>query len=132
MEQGPKENNYDITYTLAEDGILYPNISFEQDTDYVIGKYGMMIGEYVMANRRGEYIRKINEGSWNRYLHEIDEECHEQIELIMERIKETEGVMEQLKEADPMEWVRRVNEIKMRAERVVLERIVLWGFEDVI
>ena len=124
MEQGKEKNNYRITYTLAENGIYYPNISLEQDTDYVIGKYGMIVGEYIMANRRGEYIRKINEGSWNRYLYEINEECNDQIEMIMERIKEREGITEQLKAADTMEWIRRVNEIKLRVERMVLESVV--------
>lgn len=60
---------------------------------------------------------------------EIDEECNDQIELIMERIKEKEGVTEQLKATDPMEWSRRVNEIKLRVERMVLESMV-WDFSD--
>ncbi len=129
MEQEREKNNYAITYMLAENGIYYPNISLEQDTDYVIGKYGIIAGEFIMENRRDEYIRKINEGSWNQYLHEIDEECNDQIDLIMERIKEKEGVTEQLKATDPMEWIRRVNEIKLRVERVVLESVV-WNFEE--
>lgn len=129
MEQEREKNNYAITYMLAENGIYYPNISLEQDTDYVIGKYGIIAGEYIMENRRDEYIRKINEGSWNQYLHEIDEECNDQIDLIMERIKEKESVTEQLKATDPMEWIRRVNEIKLRVERVVLESVV-WNFEE--
>lgn len=47
----------------------------------------------------------------------------------MERIKEKEGVTEQLKATDPMEWSRRVNEIKLRVERMVLESMV-WDFSD--
>lgn len=54
-----------------------------------------------MESRRSDYIRKINEGNWNRYLHEMDEECNEQVELSMEWIKE--GVTEKLKNCGPVE-----------------------------
>lgn len=96
-----------ITYRLAEDGCYYPQLSLEQKTDYVIGKYGIMRGEYMMKYRR------------HQYLHDVDGECHREMELVVKRIMEKEGVTEQLKKEDPMEWVRRVNEIKVRVEEII-------------
>lgn len=63
-------------------------------------------------------------GAWNRYLHEVDEECHREVELAVKRTAEKEGVTEQLKSENPMEWVRRVNGIKGRVEKVVWRKIV--------
>lgn len=108
-----------ITYQLAENGCYYPQLSLEQKTDYVIGKYGIMRGEYMMKCQRHEYLKMLMDGTWNQYLHDVDEECHSEAELAVRRIVEKEGVTEQLKKENPMEWVRRVNGIKQRVEESI-------------
>ena len=108
-----------ITYQLAENGCYYPQLSLEQKTDYVIGKYGIMRGEYMMKCQRYEYLKLLMDGTWNQYLHDVDEECHREAELAVRRIVEKEGVTEQLKKENPMEWVRRVNGIKQRVEESI-------------
>ena len=114
-----------ITYHLAEDGCYYPQLSLEQKTDYVIGKYGIMRGEYLMKYRRHEYLKMLMDGIWNQYLHDVDEECHREVELAAKRIMEKEGVTEQLKKENPMEWVRRVNGIKARVEEEVVKNLYM-------
>ena len=108
-----------ITYHLAEDGCYYPQLSLEQKTDYTIGKYGIMRGEYMIRYRRHEYLKMVMEGTWNQYLHDVDEECHREVELAVKRIMEKEGVTEQLKNENPLKWVQRVNGIKARVEEVM-------------
>lgn len=108
-----------ITYHLAEDGCYYPQLSLEQKTDYTIGKYGIMRGEYMIRYRRHEYLKMVMEGTWNQYLHDVDEECHREVELAVMQIMEKEGVAEQLKKENPLEWVLRVNGIKARVEEVM-------------
>lgn len=108
-----------ITYHLAEDGCYYPQLSLEQKTDYTIGKYGIMRGEYMIRYRRHEYLKMVIEGTWNQYLHDVDEECHREVELAVMQIMEKEGVAEQLKKENPLEWVLRVNGIKARVEEVM-------------
>lgn len=110
----------EITYHLAEDGCYYPQLSLEQKTDYVIGKYGIMRGEYMMKYQRHEYLKMLMDGTWNQYLHEVDEECHREVELAVKRIMEKEGVNEPLKKENPIEWVRRVNGIKARVEETTV------------
>lgn len=108
-----------ITYQLAENGCYYPQKSLEQETDYVIGKYGIMRGEYMMKCQRHEYLKMLMDGTWNQYLYDVDEECHREVELAVKRIMEKERVTEQLKSENPMEWVRRVNAIKAGVEEVM-------------
>lgn len=109
-----------ITYHLAEDGCYYPQLSLEQNTDYMIGKYGIMRAEYMIKYKRHEYLKMLMDGTWNQYLHDVDEECHREVELAVKRIMKKEGIKGKLKNENPSEWVRRVNEIKARVE----ERIV--------
>lgn len=114
-----------ITYHLAEDGCYYPQLSLEQKTDYMIGKYGIMCGEYMMEYQRHEYLKMLMDGTWNRYLHDVDEECHKEVELAVKQIMEKEGVTEQLKRENPMEWVRRVNGIKARVEEKIVKNLYM-------
>lgn len=113
-----------ITYHLAEDGCYYPQLSLEQKTDYVIGKYGIIRGEYMIKYRRHEYLKMLMDGTWNQHLHDVDEECHREVELAVKRIMEKEGVTEQLKKEKLLEWVGRVNGIKVRVEEIVKEEII--------
>ncbi len=108
-----------ITYHLAEDGCYYPLLNLEQKTDYAIGKYGIIHGEYMMRYQRHEYLKMLMDGIWNQYLHDVDEECHREVELAVKRIMEKERVTEQLKSENPMEWVQRVNAIKAGVEEVM-------------
>lgn len=117
LEKVIKENG--LVYYLEEDGCYYPDLKMEQKTDYLIGKYGIMRAEYMMEHQRYRYLKMALEGSWNEYLHEVDEECRREVELAVERIKEKEGVTEEMKKNNPIEWVRKVNGIKVRVESMV-------------
>ena len=64
-----------LIYHLAEDGCYYPDLTFEQETDYLIGKYGLIRAEYMWEHKAHEYRMMLQDGTWNRYLHEVDEEC---------------------------------------------------------
>ncbi len=72
-----------------------------------------------MKYQRHEYLKMLMDGTWNQYLHEVDEECHREVELAVKRIMDKEGVTEQLKSENPLEWVQRVNGIKARVEEVI-------------
>lgn len=114
-----------ITYHLAEDGCYYPQLSLEQKTDYAIGKYGIMRGEYMMRYQRHEYLKMLMDGTWNQYLHNMDEECHREVELVVKRIMEKEGVTEQLKKENALKWVQRVNGIKAGVEEEIVKNLYM-------
>ena len=63
---------------------------------------------------RHEYLKMLMDGTWNRYLHDVDKECHGEVELAVKRIMEKEGVTEQMKKENPVEWVQGGNGIDMR------------------
>lgn len=109
-----------IVYRLGEHDLYYPDLSLEQKTDYPIGKYGIIRGEYMLKYQRYLYLKMVMDGTWNEYLHEIDEACHKEVELAVERIKEKEGVTEWLKAENPLEWVGRANGIRVGVEEEII------------
>lgn len=122
LEQVIVENG--MRYNLAKDGCYYPDFALEQQTNYPIGKYGIMRAEYMMEEQRHQCIKMMMEGIWNQYLHEVDEECQREMDLAVKRIMEKEGVTDRLKAENPLEWVRRVNGIKVGVEEQVVSDLL--------
>ena len=113
-----------IGYTLGEDGLYYPDLELPEGTHYEIGRYGRMRWEYLKTHRRLEYIRLLMEGKLNEYLHEVDKECYERMELLVEQMKAGAGISEELKASEQMKWVGLMNNVRSAAEEIVLKEII--------
>lgn len=73
-----------ITYVLGEDDIYYSDLQLPEGTNYNIGKFGHMRCEYLKEFRHRYYMELLLDGKLNEYLHEIDEECYEMLDRIVE------------------------------------------------
>ena len=112
------------TYRREGDYLL-PNLSLPPDAeDYQIGKYGRLRQRYLKEHRRALYSSLLLEGSLMKHLAEIDRSCNDRLEIIETAMMKQEGVTEALKASDQMEWVRRRNSIRNRAEEVILTELV--------
>ena len=107
-----------------EGDFLIPNLVLPDTGDYQIGKYWRMRRRYLKEHRRVLYTNLLTSGNLRCHLAEIDQACNERIESIVSAIAEQEGVTEALKAADQVEWVRRMNSIRNRAEEIVLTELV--------
>ena len=107
-----------------EGDFLIPNLVLPDTGDYQIGKYWRMRRRYLKEHRRVLYTNLLTSGNLRCHLAKIDQACNERIESIVSAIAEQEGVTEALKAADQMEWVRRMNSIRNRAEEIVLTELV--------
>ena len=105
LEKDIVENG--ITYVLCEDDIYYPDLQLPEGTNYNIGKFGHMRCEYLKEFKQGYYMKLLLEGKLNEYLHDIDEECYEMIDRLVEQMKEKQGVTEKLKAENQMLWGKR-------------------------
>lgn len=112
-----------IIYVLGEDDIYYPDLQLPRGTNYNIGKYGHMRCEYLKEFRHGYYMELLLEGKLNEYLHEIDEECYEMMDRLVEQMKEKQGVTEKLKAENQMLW-GKINNIIACAEEIVVRELV--------
>ena len=113
-----------IVYHLGEHDLYYPDLELPEGTHYHIGKYGLMRWEYLKDKRRTEYIQLLLGGRLNEYLHEIDEECHAMLDLLVEQMKAGAGITEELKVTEPMKWVGLMNNVRSAAEEIVLRELV--------
>lgn len=112
-----------ITYSLGADELYFPVLEIPEGAHYDIGKFGRMRGEFLKEYRHSEYMKLLLSGELNQYLHEFDEECNEMMDQIVERMKMKEGVTEELKAKDQMKWIGMMNNIRARAEEMVVSRL---------
>ena len=111
------------TYRQVGDYFI-PSITLPDDGEYQIGKYGRMRRSYLQEHRKILYTNYVMEGMLFKHLAEIDQACNERMEIIVSAMSEQEGVNEALKAADQMEWVRRKNNIRNRAEEIILNELI--------
>ena len=111
------------TYTRVGDYLL-PNLTIDESEQQPIGKYGRMRKRYLKEYRPVLYTNLLTTGKLDQYLAEIDNACEEWMELLTRQMASQEDVTEALKAADQMEWVRRMNSIRSRAEEIVLKELV--------
>ena len=111
--------------TYRQEGdYLIPNLSLPDEPEYQIGKYGRMRRCYLKGHRPVLYANYLTSGTLHRYLAEIDQACNERMEVIVSDMAEQESVTEALKASDQLEWGRRMNSIRSRAEEIVLTELV--------
>ena len=80
--------------------------------------------EYLKEFKHGYYMELLLDGKLNEYLHEIDEECYEKLDRIVEKMKEKQGVTEQLKAESQMLWVGKISNIIVCTEEIVVRELV--------
>lgn len=107
----------------SEGDYLIPNLIIPPDTNR-LGKYGRMHRRFLKEHHITLYNAMLLNGKLNGHLAEIDQTCNKRIAAIVAAMAEREGVTEQLKAADQMEWVHRMNSIHDRAEEIVLNELV--------
>ena len=113
----------DGTYRQVGDYFI-PNLVLPDDGNYQIGKYGRIRRSYLKEHHPILYNSYMLEGTLFKHLAEIDQACNERMEIIVSAMSEQEGVTEALKATDQMEWVRRKNNIRNRAEEIILSELV--------
>ena len=111
-----------MSYTLHGDYYLPDLVLREKEPIY--GKYGMLRKQFLKEHRSARYQYLLLTGKLNKHLNQTDQEAREQVETLMEQMTEKQGVTEELKAQDQMEWVRLMNNIKASAEEIVLKNMI--------
>ena len=98
---------------------LIPCLTLPEEKQRFIGVWGQRHKRYLKEHKRAVYITLLTCGRLNSYLADIDEQAQERFERIVEQMKQAQGITEQLKAENQMEWVVRMNNIQARAREVV-------------
>ena len=110
-------------------------ITYHREGDYLIpnllppvvpsnGVWGMRRKRHLRQYHDGIYTGLLLSGKLNAHLEEIDRSANDMFDLLIKQFAAREGVTEQLKAEDQMEWVRRMNSIRKRAEEAILRDLI--------
>lgn len=116
------DDNNGLDYVLVGDYYL-PVLSLPEEPR-PIGYWGMLRKTYLKEHRSGTYSYLLLTGRLDSYLADLNEQAQEQYELIEAQMRVAEGVTEDLKAENSMEWVRRANSIRNRVQEIVLNEMV--------
>ena len=111
-----------LEYTLVGDCFL-PNLALLEE-HRTIGKWGRMHRDYLEQHHPFLFNDLVLRGQLWTYLADLNEQAQERLSLIVEQMKEAEGVTEDLKAADQMAWVGAMNSIRNRAEEIILREMI--------
>ena len=124
LENSIHDNANGLDYTLVNDHYL-PNLTAaapaEQDPT---GRWGRLHKTYLKAQHPVRYNQLLLSGELSGYIDKLDKQAEEQLALTVRQMQEDEGVTEALKAADQLEWVRRMNSIRSRAEEIIKTELI--------
>lgn len=112
-----------ITYTKQGDYLL-PDLRLLETEQQDIGLWGRRYVAYLKEHKKITYCNMMTSGRLNQYLADIDKQAQELSLRLVKQMAEQEGITEALKAENPMEWVGRMNNIRSRAEEVVLAELI--------
>ena len=111
-----------IDYILVGDYYI-PDLKLSEEIR-PIGRYGRLHREYLKQEHPARYSSLILTGKLWTYLADLNEQAEERLDLIIEQMKAAEGVTEELKAQNQLEWVGRMNNIRNRAEEIVKSEMI--------
>ena len=117
-----KKSINNMEYVLVGDYYI-PDLKLPND-ERPIGKYGRMHREYLKEHNPMMFNDLVLGGQLWTYLADLNEQAQERLSLIVEQMKVTESVTEELKASDQMAWVRAMNSIHNRAEEIILRELI--------
>ena len=111
-----------IDYILVGDYYI-PDLKLPEE-NRPIGRYGRLHREYLKQEHPARYSSLILTGKLWTYLADLNEQAEERLDLIIEQMKAAEGVTEELKARNQLEWVGRMNNIRNRAEEIINSELI--------
>ena len=111
------------TYTMQGDYRL-PNLTLPAEEERPIGVWGQRRLRYLKQHHKVLYYNLLTSGKLNSHLADIEEEAQSIFSRLVKEYAEKEGVTKQLKKENPIEWIRRMNNIKMRVREMVNSEVI--------
>ena len=118
------DSNNGLDYTLVNDHYL-PNLTATAPTEqHPTGRWGRLHKRYLKEHHPIRYNQLLLSGELGSYIAKLDKQSEEQLALTVRQMQEAEGVTEALKATDQLEWVRRMNSIRNRAEEIIKTELI--------
>lgn len=113
-----------LDYVLCGDYYI-PALTLETSSDHRdIGRWGRMHRDFIREHKPSLYSQLLLEGKLHSYLADLNEQVQTRRERMIDRLVKCEGVTEDLKRREAMEWVRRMNSIASRVDEVIRAELI--------
>ena len=112
----------EIQYIRVGDYFI-PDLELPQESR-PIGRWGRMRREYLREHKPIQYNCLLLSGKLWTYLADLNEQAQDRLERMIDQMKAAEGISEDLKANDPMAWVGAMNNIRNRAEEIILQELI--------
>ena len=123
LKKSIHDNANGLDYTLVNDHYL-PNLTAAAPAEHPTGRWGRLHKKYLKEQHPIRYNQLLLSGELGGYLAKLDKQAEEQLALTVQQMQESEGVTEALKAANQLEWVRRMNSIRNRAEEIIKSELI--------
>ena len=123
MEKVIYDKKNGLWYELQGDYYI-PCLKLPEEEQKPIGVWGQRHLRHIKQNRKTLYLNLLTSGKLNGYLADLDKQAEEMFSRLVKQMAEREGVTEQLKADNQMDWVGRMNNIRQRVTEVVNEEII--------
>lgn len=117
-------NKNSISYRNIGD-YLIPNLILPpEEANIILGKWGMLHKDYLLKNKKVLFTTLLTQGKLYQYCAEIEKQAKQMFDTLVEQMKKAENVTEELKEANQMEWVCRMENIEARARECINKELI--------
>ena len=118
------DSNNGLDYTMVN-GYYLPNLTVAAPTEqHPTGRWGRLHKRYLKEHHPIRYNQLLLSGELSGYLAKLDKQAEEQLVLTVRQMQKAEDVTEDLKAADQLEWVLRMNSIRNRAEEIIKSELI--------
>ena len=101
-----------------------PCLILSEEETQPIGLWGQHHKQYLKEHRHIVYTTMLIEGTLNRYLADINQQAEQMFHRLIEEMAQKQGVTEQLKAGNQLEWVQKMNSIRNRAVEIVNTELI--------
>ena len=117
-------SNFKITYHQEGDYLILDLVIKKDRHHYQIGKYGYLRLGFLKNHKRGLYCELNLKNELDKHLIEVDKEANERVNTIINQLAKKENVSIHTDGKEPLSWTQKMNNIKNRAEEIVLNEII--------
>ena len=121
---GTMKSNTNIIYRQVGD-FKIPNLTIPpEEASVILGKWGMLHKDYLFNHKKVVFATLLTEGKLYQHCAEVENQARQVFNTIVEQIKTAEGVTEQLKEENQLEWVCRMQNIEAQVKEIIVEELI--------
>ena len=118
------KNNANIQYRQVGDYNIPNLILPPEEANITLGKWGMLYKDYLLKHKKVLFTTLLAEGKLYQHCADIENQAKNMFDTFVEQMKEAEGVTEQLKEENQIEWIQKMGNIQQRLNAIIFIELI--------